>query len=162
MTTISSAPTEIVQRPVNVMPPMPPAPYGPPTGYYEYDEPMRRRSIWPWLLAALLVVAAVGGGWYVYTKIQDQLNQTKPVSVPLVEGSIERLAVQKIEAAGLKVRVSRLPSDKVDVGRVFDQSRPPGERIDKGNTVAIHVSSGKPKVTVPRWSANRRPTRSRR
>ena len=56
------------------MPPAPPAPYGPPTGFYEYDEPMRRRSIWPWLLAALLVVAAVAGGWYVYTKIQDQLN----------------------------------------------------------------------------------------
>jgi eukaryotic-like serine/threonine-protein kinase len=134
---------------VNMAPPAPPAPYGPPTGFYEYDEPMRRRSIWPWLLAALLVVAAVAGGWYVYTKIQDQLNQTKPVSVPLVQGSIERLAVQKLEAAGLKVQVRRLPNDTVDVGRVFDQSRPPGERTEKGNLVVIKVSSGKPKVTVP-------------
>jgi beta-lactam-binding protein with PASTA domain len=149
VTTISSAPTEVVQRPVNMAPPAPPAPYGPPTGFYEYDEPMRRRSIWPWLLAALLVVAAVAGGWYVYTKIQDQLNQTKPVSVPLVQGSIERLAVQKLEAAGLKVQVRRLPNDTVDVGRVFDQSRPPGERTEKGNLVVIKVSSGKPKVTVP-------------
>ncbi len=149
VTTISSAPTEVVQRPVNVMPPMPPAPYGPPTGFYEYDEPMRRRSIWPWLLAALLVVAAVAGGWYVYTKIQDQLNQTKPVSVPLVQGSIERLAVQKLEAAGLNVQVKRLPNDTVDVGRVFEQSRPPGERTEKGNLVVIKVSTGKPKVTVP-------------
>src|SRR6185436_15012735 len=126
-TTISSAPTEIVQRPVNVMPPMPPTPYGPPTGFYEYDQPMRRRTIWPWLLAALLVVAAVAGGWYVYTKIQDQLNQTKPVSVPLVVGSVERLAREKLLAAGLNVRIRRLPNA----------------------TVVVEVSSGKPKVSVP-------------
>jgi beta-lactam-binding protein with PASTA domain len=97
----------------------------------------------------VLVAAAIVAGWYVYTKIQDQLNQAKPVAVPLVEGSVERLAVQKIEAFGLNVRVRRLPNDKVDVGRVYDQQPAPGERIDKGNTVVILVSNGKPKVTVP-------------
>ena len=81
-----SAPTEIVQRPVTVVPARPAAAYGPPTGFYEYDEPMRRRSIWPWLLASLLVAAAIVAGWYVYTKIQDQLAATKPVTVPFVEG----------------------------------------------------------------------------
>jgi len=140
-----NAQTAITRRPVTLVPP---PPYGPPTGYYEYDEPMRR-SVWPWLVAAVLVAAAIVAGWYVYTKIQDQLAQTKPVAVPLVEGSIERLAVQKIEAAGLKVRVSRVPSEKVEIGRVYDQQPDAGERIDKGNTVTILVSSGKPKVTVP-------------
>ena len=57
----------------------PPTPYGSPTGFYDYDEP-RRRSVWPWLLALVVVVAAAAGGWYVYTKVQAQLNQTKPVS----------------------------------------------------------------------------------
>src|SRR3954470_19656222 len=37
VTTISSAATQVVRRPVNVGPPAPPAPYGPPTGFYEYD-----------------------------------------------------------------------------------------------------------------------------
>src|SRR3954470_11521186 len=37
VTTISSAPTQVVRRPANVGPPAPPAPYGPPTGFYEYD-----------------------------------------------------------------------------------------------------------------------------
>jgi eukaryotic-like serine/threonine-protein kinase len=147
-TTVSNAPTEITRR-VNVMPPVAPPPYAPPTGFYEYDEPIRPRSFWPWLLAVLLVAAAVVAGWYVYTKIQDQLNQTKPVSVPLVQGSVERLAVQKLLAAGLQVRVRRLPSSTVEIGRVFDQSRPPGERTEKGNLVIIKVSSGKPKVSVP-------------
>jgi serine/threonine-protein kinase len=97
----------------------------------------------------LLIAAALVAGWYVYTKIQDQLNQTKPVSVPLVQGSFERLAVQKLEAAGLQVHVRRLPNSTVEIGRVFEQSRPPGERTEKGNLVVIKVSSGKPKVTVP-------------
>ncbi len=146
-TTLSNAPTEITRRPVTVVPPAPP--YAPPTGFYEYDEPMRPRSFWPWLLALVLVAAAIVAGWYVYTKIQDQLAQTKPVAVPLVEGSIERLARENILSKGLKVRVRRLPNDKVEAGRVYDQQPDPGERIDKGNTVVIFVSSGKPKVTVP-------------
>jgi eukaryotic-like serine/threonine-protein kinase len=146
-TTLSNAPTEVTRRPVTVVPPAPP--YAPPTGFYEYDEPMRRRSFWPWLLALVLVAAAIVAGWYVYTKIQDQLAQTKPVAVPLVEGSVERLAVQKIVASGLNVKVRRVPSETADVGRVYDQQPAPGERIDKGNTVVILVSSGKPKVTVP-------------
>ena len=147
--TLASAPTAITRR-VTVVPPAtgPPPPYSRPTGFYEYDEPMRR-SFWPWLLAALLVAAAIVAGWYVYTKIQDQLNQTKPVSVPLVQGSVEQLAVQKLVAAGLQVRVRRLPNANVEIGRVFDQSRPPGERTEKGNLVVIKVSSGKPKVSVP-------------
>ena len=147
--TLASAPTAITRR-VTVVPPAtgPPPPYSRPTGFYEYDEP-RRRSFWPWLLAALLVAAAIIAGWYVYTKIQDQLNQTKPVSVPLVQGSVEQLAVQKLVAAGLQVRVRRLPNANVEIGRVFDQSRPPGERTEKGNLVVIKVSSGKPKVSVP-------------
>ena len=41
-------------------------------------------------------------GWYVYTKIQDQLAQTKPVAVPFVEGIKELKAVEKIRGAGLK------------------------------------------------------------
>jgi eukaryotic-like serine/threonine-protein kinase len=148
-TTLSNAPTEITRRPVNVMPPVAPPPYGPPTGFYEYDEPIRPRSFWPWLIALVLVGAAIVAGWYVYTKVQDQLAQNKPVAVPFVEGFVERLAVDKILAADLKVRVRRLPNDTADVGRVYDQTPAGGERIDKGNTVTLKVSTGKPKVSVP-------------
>jgi eukaryotic-like serine/threonine-protein kinase len=147
--TLASAPTAITRR-VNVAPPAAgqPPPYSRPTGFYEYDEPMRR-SFWPWLLAALLIAAAIVAGWYVYTKIQDQLNQTKPVAVPLVAGSVERLAVDKLKAAGLGYKVIRQPSDSVEEGRVFRQDPSAGERRDKGWVVRVFVSSGKPKVAVP-------------
>jgi serine/threonine-protein kinase len=69
--------------------------------------------------------------------------------VPLVEGQVERLARQNIVDAGLKVRIRRLPNEQAEVGHVYDQTPDAGERIDKGNTVVVLVSTGKPKVTVP-------------
>src|SRR5207302_2943394 len=52
----STAPTQVVKAPAlrrvpTVEAPPPPA-YRPPAGpFYEYDEPIRRRPVWPWLLA---------------------------------------------------------------------------------------------------------------
>jgi beta-lactam-binding protein with PASTA domain/predicted Ser/Thr protein kinase len=145
-TTIASAPTEVVRRPPGAA--HPPA-YGPPTGFYEYEEPRRRRSFWPWLLAALLIAAAVAGGWYVYTKVQDQLEATKPVAVPFVEGIKEVNAVDKIREAGLSAHIIRRPDDMVAETFVISQDPSAGTRTDKGNPVTIVVSTGLPKVDVP-------------
>jgi beta-lactam-binding protein with PASTA domain/predicted Ser/Thr protein kinase len=147
--TFASAPTEVVRRPVTAVPPAAPPPSAPPTGFYEYDEPIRRRSIWPWLLAAVLLAAAVVAGWYVYTKVQDQLNQTKPVAVPFVQGTIERLAVEKIRAAGLDVLVHRHWNSIAATGQVYSQKPAAGIRRDKGFTVEIYVSTGPRKVLIP-------------
>jgi serine/threonine-protein kinase len=138
--------TEVIRRPPGSG--QPPA-YGPPTGFYEYEEPRRRRSFWPWLLAALLVVAAVAGGWYVYTKVQDQLEATKPVAVPFVEGQKESLAVSNIRNAGLSAHIIRKPDDQVAETYVISQDPSAGTRTDKGNPVTIVVSTGLPKVDVP-------------
>lgn len=64
------------------------------------------------------------------------------VAVPLVEGSVEPLAVQKLQAAGLRVRVRRLPHDLVTLGHVYNQSVAAGARVDSGTTVTILVSAG--------------------
>src|SRR5262245_4091561 len=147
--TLAGAPTAITRR-VDAGSPAAgaPPPYSRPTGFYEYDEPLRR-SFWPWLLALLLVAAAIVAGWYVYTKIQDQLSQTKPVAMPLVQGSVERLAVQKIHAAGLEVQVIHHSNKTYDEGRGYSQDHEPGARLNKGFTVKIFVSTGPPKVAVP-------------
>jgi beta-lactam-binding protein with PASTA domain/predicted Ser/Thr protein kinase len=129
----------------------PGGPYVPPrrTSYYEYDEPIRRRPIWPWALAMLLLASAGFAGYYVYTKIQDQLAGVKPISVPFVRGSLEIKADAKLRAAGLRPRPRRVPNDTVPVGIVFDQNPDAGSRVAKDSEVVISVSTGKPKVKVP-------------
>ena len=120
-----------------------------PGRYYEYDEPPRRRAIWPWLLGVLdrrararrRLVRLAGG--------PVQLSAAKPVAVPDVVGSVERLAVQQIQDAGLKELVERTDNADVPVGQVFAQDPQPGDRTERGNFVTITVSTGPKKVVVP-------------
>jgi serine/threonine-protein kinase len=118
--------------------------------YYDYEEPpRRRRPLWPWLLAILLAAGAIVAGFYIWDRIQDELNATKPVAVPLVEGMRKPLAEKAIRDAGLKPRAINRSHLTVPVGEVFAQDPDAGERIQKGNAVRIFVSTGKPRVNVP-------------
>jgi serine/threonine-protein kinase len=136
----------MVTRPRAAAPPAPPA-YRSPTPYY--DEPPRGRSIWPWLIALGLIIAGSIAGWFLYTKIQDQLNANKPVAVPDVRLLARPLAVTKIQEAGLTPRVVKAASDTVPAGQVSDENPGGGSKVGKGSTVTLTVSSGLAKVTVP-------------
>jgi eukaryotic-like serine/threonine-protein kinase len=148
---MAAAPTAVISRgPVH--PPVSGAPPGttPPSGYYGYEgPPRRRRPVWPWVLSVLLLIAAAGAAWFAYTKIQDQLNANKPVAVPMVKGLTEQLAVDKIRGAGLNPQVGRDFSDSVPKGTVVDQSPQPGDHVAKHTNVQITVSKGKETVEVP-------------
>jgi beta-lactam-binding protein with PASTA domain/predicted Ser/Thr protein kinase len=146
---ISGAPTIIAPRPTRVAPPQPPA-RTPPAGYYGYDGPPRRpRSVWPWLLALLLLVGAGFAALFAYDKISDELNANKPVAVPYVMGMQKQLAIARIKNAGLKSRVLQGFSQTAGVGEVIAQRPDGGEKINKGNAVTVTISRGKPKVRVP-------------
>ena len=139
----------MVQRPrTSVAPPPVPPVYRSP-GYYDYEEPPRRRSIWPWLLALGLIVAGAAGGWFLYMKIQDQLNNNKPIAVPDVMLMARSLAVTKIQEAGLTPRVITQPHDTVPKGQVSAENPGGGSKVGKGSTILLTVSSGKPQVLVP-------------
>jgi eukaryotic-like serine/threonine-protein kinase len=136
----------------HVAPPRPHAPRRPPPYQpgYMYEEPPPKRRRWaPWLLVALLLAAAGIAGWYVFTKIQDQLAASQPVPVPNVVGIRELNAKAKIEDAGLEPKIERAASAEVDKGIVIDQRPDAGTRIQKGDQVTIIVSTGVPKATVP-------------
>jgi len=120
-----------------------------PGRYYEYDETRRRRSVWPWLLALLVLALALVGGFFAYQQLQDQLSANEAVTVPDVEGIQESLAVQQIVDAGLEPNVARKPSSDVQRGLVVEQDPAPPQRADRGTFVTIIVSRGKPKVRVP-------------
>jgi serine/threonine-protein kinase len=120
-----------------------------PGRYYEYDEPPRRRSVWPWLLGILLVALAVVGGWFAWQEVQSQLSEAKPVAVPDVVGIQERSAVREIRDAGLKELVERTPNADVPLGQVFEQDPQAGDRTERGNFITIVVSTGPRKLDVP-------------
>ena len=138
-----AAPTAVVRR-------RPPPPYAPHGGYH-YDEPPPpgRRTIWPWVLALGLVIAAVVAGLYAYERIQDELTANRPVTVPLLEGQEEALAVNNILDRDLNPHPIRQYNDETKEGLVFDQDPEAGEKIERGNTVTIYVSQGKRRVDVP-------------
>ncbi|HKA27244.1 MAG TPA: PASTA domain-containing protein, partial [Gaiellaceae bacterium] len=121
-----------------------------PAGYYGYEGPPRRsRSLWPWLLVVLLLVGAGFAAFFAYGKIRDELNANKPVAVPYVVGLQQQQAVKKITDKGLKAKVVTGFSQSYPDGTVMRQSIDGGEKTDKGNTVVLTVSHGKPKTTVP-------------
>ena len=120
-----------------------------PGRYYEYDTGPRRRSIWPWLLALLLLAGSLVAGFFLYERIQDQLSATAQVTVPDVVGIQEELAVAEIREKGLEPNVRRADHSEVERGVVFSQDPEPPVRMERGNFVTILVSSGKPKVQIP-------------
>jgi serine/threonine protein kinase len=151
-TQILSAPTTVMSatQATRVTPPRRPAGVPPPPPvYYDYDEPITRRPIWPWLLALLFVVAAGIGGYFLYNQISNQISSDKPVAVDNYQGLRKPDAVAKIHDIGLRVKIDPQPNTTVAEGFVFGQSPDPGTRVNKGNQVTITVSSGKPKTTVP-------------
>ena len=138
-----AAPTMVSRRPV-VTPP--------PTRreeYYDYEPPRRSRKFWPWLLTGLLLVGALIAGFYVWQQIQDEINETKPVAVPFVEGVRAPVARRRIQDAGLRPVPRQESSDSVPQGIVIRQEPDAGERIQRGNAVRYYVSTGKPRVQVP-------------
>ncbi len=144
----SEGATRVAAPPAAPVTPRRPPGYPPATGY---GEPPRKRRRWvPWLLVLLLLAAAAFAGWWVYNEVQDQLEASEPVAVPLVEGLREERAIDVIERAGLRAEVEEQPSREVEEGIVIEQSPQEGTRIARGDPVTIVVSTGPRMVEVPR------------
>jgi serine/threonine-protein kinase len=125
---------------------MPPSP---PPVYYDLDEPIHRRPVWPWIAALLFVLGAGIGGWFLYTQISNKLDSTKPVAVNEYRNMNEQLARAKIKADGFVPVVNHHASRTTAAGLVFRQSTPAGKRLPKQSEITIWVSTGLPKAVVP-------------
>jgi serine/threonine-protein kinase len=112
----------------------------------EYDEEGGERPLWPWLVAAGFVIAAIIAGFFVY---QELSGPKANVPVNNYVNETQKNAEQQIRAAGLQPAVNKGPNDKVPQGKVFKQDPSAGSKLEKDGTVTIWVSTGPPKVTVP-------------
>jgi len=60
-----------------------PVPPPPPPVYYDLEEPIHRRPVWPWVAAFLFVLGAGIGGWFLYNQITNKLASDKVVPVKM-------------------------------------------------------------------------------
>jgi eukaryotic-like serine/threonine-protein kinase len=138
-----TAQTAIARAPAPALPHTPPRP----SGYY-YEAPRRRRPVWPWLLALVLLVAAGFAGWVAYGAIEDQL-ESELVAVPNMVGLEEVLAVNELIDRDLIPDVERERHEEVPRGKVISQDPQPGDRVARDNRVVLRVSEGPPTTKVP-------------
>jgi serine/threonine-protein kinase len=115
------------------------------------EVPHKRRR-WPWLLLALLVVAAVVAGGLV---AKGQLA-TPSAPVPDVRGRTSAEAHQTIDAADAKakdvawtVKETQAFDDDVPNGNVVAQRPIGGKQLDDGGTITLTVSKGPHPVDLP-------------
>jgi beta-lactam-binding protein with PASTA domain len=124
--------------------------YGGDERYRAYDGPVSRgRGIWPWLLVVGAVIALGVAGWFLYDRVQEQIDSNAPVSVNDYRGIQESLAVENITNDGFEPRVTREPNEEVAEGYTFAQQPDPGTRLARGSLVTVLVSTGKREVRVP-------------
>jgi eukaryotic-like serine/threonine-protein kinase len=126
--------------------PLPPVP---PPVYYDLEEPIHRRPVWPWIAALLFVIGAGIGGWFLYHQISNKLASNNVIPVNYYVGMREAQARAKITADGFSPLVNHHSSRKTPAGFVFKQFPVQATRKHKGDPVTIWVSSGVPKVEVP-------------
>jgi serine/threonine-protein kinase len=126
-----------------------PVPPLPPPVYYDLEEPIHRRPVWPWIAAFLFVLGAGVGGWFLYDQISTKFAANKVVPVEMYLNMREQQARDKITANGFVPVVNTHASRKTPAGFVFKQDPIAGRRLRKGDPVRIWVSTGVPKVDVP-------------
>lgn len=105
--------------------------------------PPRRK--WPWVVAALVLVAALGAGAaaaYVASRPETTVL-TQYVDRPAAEVQAE------LEARGLVVELQSEFSETVAADLVIRQDPPAGTKLEEGDTVVLVVSAGQPPVTLP-------------
>jgi beta-lactam-binding protein with PASTA domain/predicted Ser/Thr protein kinase len=106
---------------------------------YEDGEPRRRWG--RWFILALLVAA-------VAAVIAFALTRPERVTVPNVTGIPVEAATARLDSVGLQSKIvlhaSAAPRDQV-----VEQDPIAGQRVDKGDTITLNVSTGPASVKIP-------------
>jgi beta-lactam-binding protein with PASTA domain/predicted Ser/Thr protein kinase len=119
-------------------------------GAYEVLEPLggeepphRRRRVWPWIAALVLLLALAGGGLAAYL-----LTRPVKVTVPAVVDQSFTTAQAELTNDGLVVNQLQVTNPK-PAGIVIRQTPLANTKVKQGSTVTLTVSSGPGNTTVP-------------
>jgi beta-lactam-binding protein with PASTA domain/predicted Ser/Thr protein kinase len=108
--------------------------------------PIKRSSVWPWVLVLLFVVA-LGVGLYLLLSSAGG-SASAQVDVPDLSGKTQQQAQQAMDDLGLKLTVAGT-KPSVDVGKVVEQNPVSGARAAKGSTVQVWLGASDGKIPVP-------------
>ncbi|MGC9220299.1 MAG: Stk1 family PASTA domain-containing Ser/Thr kinase [Solirubrobacteraceae bacterium] len=112
--------------------------------YGEEDVPRpQRRAVWPWILAAVLVLLLAGGGLAAYLT-----SRPKPVVMPSLVNLRVDVAQRDLGRLGLNSLTDYVNSAK-PAQTVITQSVKPGTKLHGGATITLTISSGPAQVSIP-------------
>ncbi len=101
------------------------------------------------VVGVAVVVAAVFGVLYALGIIGGGLK------APDLTGRTYEEAEEILEEMDLKIKKGEdVPSDEVEEGKIAHQTPEKGEKVEKGDTITVMISSGKEKATVPNLIGN--------
>jgi beta-lactam-binding protein with PASTA domain/tRNA A-37 threonylcarbamoyl transferase component Bud32 len=108
--------------------------------------PRRRRRVWPWVIAVVLLAALGTAG---VTLANRWLASAAPRRVPEVVGLKLADAEHRLKVGGFRTALAgHAPSSVIPAGRVLDES-PGSGRYPVGTKVTLTLSSGPMRVQVP-------------
>ena len=105
-----------------------------------------RKSVWPWILAAVLIALA----GYSVASSRGVIGSGRGVPVPDVSAKSAAVARSTIESAGLTVgKVTETFGPRAEMGLVTSQTPAPSVKAEKGSVVALIVGKGPEMAAVP-------------
>lgn len=104
----------------------------------------KKKMIIASVVGAAVVIAAVFGVLYALGIIGGGLKAPNLIDKTYEEAEAE------LKEMGLKIeRGEDVPSDEVEEGKIANQTPEKGEKVEKGDTITVRISSGKEKTIVP-------------
>ncbi len=110
----------------------------------------KRRRRWPWVVLVLIVVLAGAGVGGTLALKKAKIILTPTYTLASVTGLSVSQAGTKLHHDRFQVNViGHQTSITAPVGQILSQEPKPGEKLKRGSTVTVVVSSGLPNVAVP-------------
>ncbi|GAB2673189.1 Stk1 family PASTA domain-containing Ser/Thr kinase [Nocardia goodfellowii] len=111
-----------------------------PAAAQPYTDPVKSRRtalVWAAIVVALTLLVGIGGWW---------LGVGRYSPVPPVAGMTAEQATAALRDAGFDSETRQKASDTIPLGGVVGTDPSAGSKVTKGSTVAVLISSGKPRV----------------
>lgn len=106
--------------------------------------PIAHPRVGRWVIAAIVVLAVVVGGFFVYRSVSDDAER-----VPILVGLDEGEATNAVTEYGWRVETTEEFDDVVAVGKVVRTEPESGSSLSRDGVLVLVLSSGPPPVPLP-------------